>query len=166
MCLECHIGLADSIILEQLQKCLENPQYEKWDNASLNHVFLASIGYHGKDAQVVGNKLLCEYARWSTNNTVVIDVLKCSVRNQEQFLEEELCHEQIRQRVQKDTNVYRDYPVDDRPAAVPTMSLIEQDLKEFLQYGKNTLRAAWRYGSLLAEKLSIKMKELTELNEN
>lgn len=125
MCQDCHKGLSDSIVTGQLQNALEDPQFKKWSHTSLHHLYLASLGFNGKDAQVLANTLLYNYVMWASalsevqsidinmgtffgppNAKYAQDVLNCSRRIQAQFTDEGLCHEQIRLRVNSDKNIY------------------------------------------------------------
>jgi hypothetical protein len=111
MCLDCHNGLSDSIVTGQLLDSLKHPRFESWNDTSLSNTFIVSIGYNGKEAQELAIKLLENYIDWTEQNPIVEDiheppsteyakaVLACSLKVQDIFAEEGLCHEQIRKRI-------------------------------------------------------------------
>ena len=106
MCLDCHNGLSDTIILTQLKDKLKNPHYNAWNDTSLSHIFLASVGYNGSEAKDIANKLFHSYIQWKVINghniTETKNTLNHSVKLQEVFAQEQLCLEQIRKRVRAD----------------------------------------------------------------
>lgn len=113
MCLQCHSGLSDSIVLEQLKESLDNPNFKVWNETSISHVSLAAIGVNGKEAQKVGRQLLINYIMWKRENknpadgtffgnpTVeyVKEVLDNVNNSVQKFKDERLSYEQIKQRI-------------------------------------------------------------------
>jgi hypothetical protein len=44
MCGQCHEGLSDKTVIQQLKDTLENPQFEKWNLTSFNHILITIRG--------------------------------------------------------------------------------------------------------------------------
>jgi len=64
MCNQCHQKVADVNVLEQWTEALENPQFERWNSTSLNHLYLTCYGVNGLKAQTVALKLLANFIEW------------------------------------------------------------------------------------------------------
>ena len=112
MCGQCHQGMPDDVVVQQLKDALKNPQYEMWNSTSLSHMSLAAMGVNGVEASRLGRNLLVRYIKWSEQgflmnlllgqnemNTLAKELLKSSDKKRAEFNREGLTTEQIKERV-------------------------------------------------------------------
>jgi len=71
MCLDCHNNLSDDQIQKQLENALRNPQFEKWNSTSVNHMKIAASGHNGLKCKLLAEQLLEEYEQWKKFNTKI-----------------------------------------------------------------------------------------------
>ena len=64
MCLQCHQSIKDENFVLQLQEVLVNPQFEKWNTTSLNHLMLAAKGLNGEEAHHLAVRILDNFYKW------------------------------------------------------------------------------------------------------
>ncbi len=64
MCFQCHMGLTDEQITNQLRETVENPSFEKWNTTSVSHVAIAATGHNGEPAREMGLELLLKFIEW------------------------------------------------------------------------------------------------------
>ena len=64
MCFMCHMGFTDEDIIGHLKETTQNPQFEKWNTASVSHVAIAGAGYNGEEARKLGLDLLLKFIEW------------------------------------------------------------------------------------------------------
>lgn len=61
MCFQCHMGLTDEQITNQLRK---EPKFEKWNTTSVSHVAIAATCHNGELARKMGLELLRGFIEW------------------------------------------------------------------------------------------------------
>lgn len=64
MCFQCHMGLTDEQITNQLRETVENPSFEKWNTTSVSHLAIAATGHNGEPARQLGLELLLKFIEW------------------------------------------------------------------------------------------------------
>lgn len=57
MCRYCHNNLSDETILNELNECLKNPQFDEWNTSSVSHI-LVEIERDRKETKDICNKIL------------------------------------------------------------------------------------------------------------
>jgi len=68
MCYQCHSKLSDENVNKTLKSALENPEFEKWNNTSISHLCITSLGFNGEEARLLSNQLFEEYITWKQSN--------------------------------------------------------------------------------------------------
>ena len=68
MCFECHMGLKDNTIMEQISTSDENT-FHLWNSTSISHLLIASSGFNGIDVRNVALKILSDYYKWCNKNS-------------------------------------------------------------------------------------------------
>lgn len=69
MCLKCHSGLSDDVIIKQLTEAIQNPNFDAWNTTSLHHVYLAIYGLNGGHAHELGLQLAEQFYQWYLGST-------------------------------------------------------------------------------------------------
>jgi len=64
MCGQCHEGLSDKTVIQQLKDTLENPQFEKWNLTSFNHILITIRGANGGEGHKLGVELGEKFYKW------------------------------------------------------------------------------------------------------
>ena len=76
MCLQCHLGLSDKTILDQLQYSINegNKNFYKYNSTSISHIIIATSGYNGLAVRNTAIELLKLYVDWiKLNPTYILD---------------------------------------------------------------------------------------------
>lgn len=73
MCLQCHQNLNDTIIVSQLQECLETGNYSNINATSISHLTISAVGLNGTVAQQTAIQILKAYIAWKRNNVLESD---------------------------------------------------------------------------------------------
>ena len=68
MCLDCHLGLKDNTILEQISDTEVN-NFHVWNSTSINHLLIAASGFNGINVRNVALKILSDYYKWCDKNS-------------------------------------------------------------------------------------------------
>ena len=64
MCYQCHQGLSNKKIKEQLEESIKNPRFELWNSTSISHLNIIESGYNGEENKILAKKLLVNYYSW------------------------------------------------------------------------------------------------------
>jgi hypothetical protein len=64
MCIRCHQKIPDDKVIEMLKESFNNPQFEQWNNTSISHLCIASLGFNGLEARDLSNNLMKKYIEW------------------------------------------------------------------------------------------------------
>ena len=76
MCLQCHLGLSDETILNQLQDAINkgNIFFNEYNSTSISHIIIATSGYNGLAVRNTAIELLKMYVDWiKINPTYILD---------------------------------------------------------------------------------------------
>lgn len=76
MCLQCHLGLSDETILNQLQDAINKgtSDFNEYNSTSISHIIIATSGYNGLALRNTAIKLLKMYLDWiKLNPTYILD---------------------------------------------------------------------------------------------
>lgn len=69
MCLTCH-SMNNSVVLQQLQNSVDNPEFQKWNWTSFSHLSLSFLGINGEEAKILSKKLFEMYIEWSSGREI------------------------------------------------------------------------------------------------
>lgn len=64
MCGQCHQALSDETVIQQWKEALENPEFEKWNLTSFNHVLITIRGANGEEGHKLGVQLGEKFYNW------------------------------------------------------------------------------------------------------
>ncbi len=70
MCLVCHQGLTDEVVLKQIDDILkeidegDTSDFIKWNTTSVSHIILAGLGLNGPEVRFKAIKLLEHFIEW------------------------------------------------------------------------------------------------------
>ena len=82
MCLDCHLGLKDNTILEQISDTEVN-NFHVWNSTSINHLLIASSGFNGIDVRNKALEVISNFYKWCKKNTnqhvIPIETLKQNI---------------------------------------------------------------------------------------
>ena len=66
MCLQCHLGLEDELILKQLQESIKlgSKSFPDYNTTGLSHITIASSGFNGLEVRNTAIELMKMYVEW------------------------------------------------------------------------------------------------------
>ena len=65
---QCHATMSKETLLSQLQESLNNPQYERWNTTSVDHILLSLEGNDDEKCQRLALEILEGFLVWYKNN--------------------------------------------------------------------------------------------------
>jgi hypothetical protein len=68
MCYQCHQGLSDATVLNQMKECLTKPNFAVWNETSVNHFIIIMLGYNGNESAQIATQIFKNYLQWKKEN--------------------------------------------------------------------------------------------------
>lgn len=63
MCLKCHEGISDEMMIKTLEK-VNKDEYTKWNTTSISHIKLAALGFNGPEARKLAIEVFKRFIEW------------------------------------------------------------------------------------------------------
>ncbi len=68
MCIQCHQGLSDAAVVQQIKEAFQYPHFEQWNTTSVSHMYIAYSGVNGREAQILAGQIIEKLIQWSRAN--------------------------------------------------------------------------------------------------
>jgi hypothetical protein len=70
MCKRCHDALSDDEVGQQLIEEINHPNFERWNETSMNHLTITMSGANGPQNAKLAFQLYDQYNSWKRNKTI------------------------------------------------------------------------------------------------